>query len=96
MRNNDPDDQVLPLTALGGTALRIHALAKAAYRRVRAKRLEMFFENIGRFSDPMTDRQREQFEAVIRSDEGQAFLTDLAERAARTRSFVAIAALAIL
>jgi hypothetical protein len=96
MQGESEDDLVNSLLPVGSTALRIFRLGWAAVKKVQRKRLTMFLEDIGRFSDEMTESERERFEAYVTSEDGQELLVDLADRAVRTRSQTAIAALAIL
>ena len=85
----------IPISTVG-TALKVKQICMSVYKRVWNQRFQFFLDEIGKFSDEMTEADRLRFEAYINSEDGQELLVDLADHAVRSRNRVAIAALAIL
>jgi hypothetical protein len=78
------------------TLQKIYDAATEAYAGSRRRRVETFVRAIGAVSDELTDAERERFERYMNSPVAHELLADLVEQASRTRSTIAIAALAIL
>jgi hypothetical protein len=84
------------LLQYGRLAVTLATQINTIFGRVRRRRLESFLRDIGSVSDEMSENDRQRFEAYIDSPESQEWLADFAEQVVRTRSRLAIAALAIL